>query len=398
MLKIYTAFTREIDNPEKAAQEILTQLNPAKNALAETIGIIHFYHEFVDTEACRAVIDALPFEAVGCVSTYVGSCEKYDEVALSVTMITGGDDFGFSIKTITGASGKSREQLAEEVRTALGELSAERLPRVVIPYIPAMPNFSGDDLVDTANSMPVPPALFGTIAFNMDTMSSSHYVLGKGEFSTELMVFVGFYGDFEPRYHITSSFDFETGIGAVAEITEAEGTILKSVDGIPSAEYLQKIGMMNSDNAVEGSVWAIPAILTYPDGTRIVRSFIGVVEGTEYIFATGAMDAGAKITFTYLDGEKTLGSAGNLLREIDAAGEDGVMFYSCAARAWSLGSNYFAEAQKIVDFAQKYRQDNGRGLNYSVAYSGGEICPVKIVDGKVVNALHNYTLISCAFC
>ncbi|MCL2576636.1 MAG: FIST C-terminal domain-containing protein [Defluviitaleaceae bacterium] len=396
MLKIYTAFTREIDNPATAANEILQQLNPEANALKNTVGIIHFYHEFVETGACQAVIDALPFETVGCVSTYVGSCETYDEVALSVTMITG-DELDYSIKTVDDCTKKSRAEIAGEAQKIFAGFTETDKPKIVMPYLPAMQNFSGDDLVAAANDFSETVPLFGTIAFNMENMADSHYVLGKGKFSTDMLVFMALYGNFQPKFHTTSAFDFEEGIGNTAKIDDSDGTILKSVNGMTAVAYLKKQGMVTSDNAVEGLVWALPAILDYSNGTRIVRSFLGVVEGTEHIFATGELEKGANISFTYLDASKTLASTEKLLEEINAAKENGVIIYSCAARAWSLGSNHFAEAEKIVEHAGEYRANYNTELNYSVAYSGGEISPIINIDGKLINILHNYTLISCAF-
>jgi small ligand-binding sensory domain FIST len=185
------------------------------------------------------------------------------------------------------------------------------------------------------------------------------------------------------------------GINELAVISEADGTILKSVNGLSALAYLKAKGMVTSDNAVEGSVWALPAILNYSNGTQVVRAFLGVVEGTEYIFASGVVEQGATISFTYMDAEKTLASADKLLEDVRTAKENGLVLYSCAARAWSLGTNYFAEAKKIVTQAEQYRADFGTNLEY-VAYSGGEICPVVDNNGKLINVLHNYTLTSCA--
>jgi hypothetical protein len=121
------------------------------------------------------------------------------------------------------------------------------------------------------------------------------------------------------------------------------------------------------------------------------------VEGTNYLYsAAGTLEAGAKIKFAYLDGEKTLSSAVKLFEEICEAKENSIIACSCAARAWALGANFSAEAQKIIECAEKYRQKNNMPLNFSLSYSGGEICPVIGEDGKLVNALHNYTLITCS--
>jgi hypothetical protein len=313
-------------------------------------------------------------------------------------MITS-DDVRFTIRSVDDAGAKSREQIADEIKRLCIGFLAEEKPKMVMPFMPHLLFFTGDDLVATANALPEPLPMFGTIAFNLeDFANKTHFVMGNGKISPDMYVFIAFYGNFEPKFHITSSFALEEGFGDIAEITEADGPILKKVNGITALEYLKKQGMITSDNVVAATgTWTVPAILTYPNGTRVVRAFPGIVEGTEYIFSTGAMEAGAKIMFAYLDGEKTLSSAEKLFKEISAEKENGIIAYSCAARAWSLGTKYFAEAQKIAECADEYMQRNNIPLQYCVTYSGGELCPITDNDGKLVNVFHNYTIISCSF-
>jgi len=164
-----------------------------------------------------------------------------------------------------------------------------------------------------------------------------------------------------------------------------------------AVEYLKKLGMLTEDNAVAGSgIWAVPAILKYSNGIKIARAFLGILEGTEYIFASGTMEEGAKIMFGNLSSEKTLASAEKLIEELTQSKENDVLAYSCAARAWSL-VKFSAEAQKIAECAVLYEEKNNAPFNYSVTFSGGEICPIYASPGKYTNYLHNYTLIVCSF-
>jgi len=396
MIKLYTAFTTEIDDIEAAVREIREQLKPDENALKNTVGIVHFYYEFAKAGVCRALIDNLPFELVGCVSSYMTAGGKYGDVALSVTMLTS-DETSFSIRILEDPATKTRERIYDEVIRLSEELCEEGKPRLVIPFLSVLPQFGGDELVKAVNSLPEPFPLFGTIAFNMEKEEQSEYVLCSGKISTAF-AFLAFYGDFEPTFHVTTSFAFEESISGVAEITEAADYTLKSVNGITALAYLKNQGMVAPDNSIAGSsVWAVPAILTYPDGTKVVRAFLEILEGTEFIVSTGEMAAGTKIKFAFLDGEKTLASAENLIKGLSAEKKNDVIIYSCAARAWSLGTKFFAEAQKIADCADEYLKEHNTPLNYSVSYSGGEICPVFDGAGKLVNVLHNYTLIACSF-
>ncbi|MCL2812447.1 MAG: FIST C-terminal domain-containing protein [Clostridia bacterium] len=397
MTKFFTAFTTEIDDTEAAVREICEQLKPQENSLKDTIGIVYFYYEYVEMDVCQAIIDALPFEIVGCVSTYIATNKQYADVALSVTMITS-DDAYFAVKTLEGLDTKSKEQIADEITQVLADFSAPVAPKIVMPFLAPLPHFSGDELVAVANALPKPLPLFGTVAFNMETTEGNHFVVGSGKISTSTFAFVAFYGNIEPKCHITSSFAFDEGVSDSAEITEADGPVLKALNGMPAVEYLKKLGIITHENSVAGSgIWAVPAILIYPNGTKTVRAFLGILKGTEYIFATGAMEEGAKVMFGYLNGEKTIASAEQLMKEITANKENDILAYSCAARAWSLGVKFFAEAQTLAKCATEYERVNNATFHYSVTYSGGEICPVYDNEGNLINCLHNYTFIACAF-
>ena len=397
MIRFYTAFTREIDNAQAAVQEILEQLAPAENALKNTIGIIHFYYEFVETGVCRAMIDNLPFELVGCVSSYLAVNGDYGDIALSVTMITS-DDTSFSVRVLEGVDAKSREQISDEITRLYQDMCAVEKPKLVMPFIPPLQNYGGDELVAAANAQPDPFPMFGTISFHTEGSEGANFVIGCGKISPVAFAFIAFYGNIEPSFQVTSAFAFDDSYGGIAEITDSEGLTLKKINNINALRYLKDQGMVTTDNAVAGSaVWAVPAIFTYANGIKLVRAFLGIVEGTEHIISTGTMEVGTKIKFAYVDGEKTLKSAENLFCGLSEAKRNNIISYSCAARAWSLGTKFFAEAQKIAECADEYLEKHNDTLNYSVAYSGGEICPVFDKTGKLVNALHNYTLIACSF-
>jgi hypothetical protein len=393
---MYTAFTSQIDDPQAAVREILEQLRPEENKLKNTIGIIHFYYEFVETEVCKAIADALPFDVVGCVSSYVGAAGRYGDDALIVTMLTG-DDVDFIIRTIEGVSAKPADQTADEITRMCAELCAERKPKLLMPFLAMGSHFTGDNLADTINALPEPLPLFGTVAFNMSSPTGAHYTLINSSVSHDTLVFVAVFGDVEPKFHHTNAFIFDSNfISDYAEATEASEAVLKSVNGISALKYLREQGLINDDNE-SAMMWTIPAILTYPNGTKVVRAFVGIVEGTEHVFATGSIKTGAKIKFAHLDNDSTIASAARMIKDMAEAQNNDAIAYSCLARAWSLGTNIFAEVQKIAECAEEYQNQNEKPFNYSLAYSGGEFCPTWDKDGKMINTLQNYTLTACTF-
>ena len=203
----------------------------------------------------------------------------------------------------------------------------------------------------------------------------------------------------QPNFHVTTSFAFDdTTYSDEDVITDADGPILKTVNGLTALQYLREKNILASEESnVKTFVWVVPAILTFPNGLRVVRAFISKVEGTEYIFATGALQKGVKIKFSVLDGDKTLQSAAKLVEDLCQLKENDMLAYSCGARAWSLGADHSSEAKVVHKKAEEFCKTHNIRLNYSTAYAGGEICPIIDNTGKLVNALHNYTLIVCTF-
>ncbi|MDR3012508.1 MAG: hypothetical protein LBU70_04785 [Chitinispirillales bacterium] len=396
-IKAFNAFTKELDNPEVAVREILEQLKPEENMLKNTIGVVHFYHDFAEDDIWQTFADAMPFELVGGMSSYIGATGQSDDAAVSVTMFTS-DVVRFAVETIEDIDTKSTEQMVGEVTRIYKEFCAEEKPKLIVPFTSPMPQFSGDDLVSAVNAFPDPVPLFGMLVYSIEGVPDSSYVVGNGKISLSMCALMAVYGDIEPKFYMTTSFDVGEGYGEAAEITDVEGAMLKSINGIPALKYLKEQGIASPDDSGTGSeIAVIPAVLTCPDGTTVARAFLKVVEGTDYILAAGIIKKGSKILFSILDGDKTVASTDKLIKELDEAKKSTIYILSCAARAWSLGSNIFAEMQQIADYAKEYEQKNNSPLRYSIAYTGGEICPIRDSGGKYINTLHNYTLIACAF-
>ena len=399
MIKLYTAFTNEIDNPEAAVREIKDQLNLSENLLKNAVGIVQLYYEYVETGVYMALVNALPFDIVGCVSTSIGVSGHYGDFILSVSLITS-DDIKFSTSVFQDTDKKSRKEITHELTSLFAELSESEKPKMVLSFMPILQQFSGDDLVSAANALPEPYPLFGILALNAENKPETNFVLNGARISPDIMSFVAFYGDFEPKFRIITSLDNEETFGDAVEITDSDGPVLKTVNGMPSVDFLIKQGIINNDSMVTGDanvVGTIPAVLTRKDGTKIVRAFLGIVdENPDYVFAAGNLEVGSKISFSFLDGDKTLLSAEKFMTEIHASNERNFIAFSCAGRAWSLGSKYLEELKKITQISDEYRERN-MPVEYCVSYAAGEICPVMDENGKLVNTFHNYSLVSCSF-
>ena len=395
MVRFYTALTKEIDDPQAAAEEILEQLKPEETMLKNTIGIIYFYHEFAKMDIWQPFVSAMPFELAGCVSSYTGTNGQHGDAAVSVTMITS-DDAWFVVRTIDGLEEKQRRQIYSEVNNLCDEMCTEEMPKLIMPFLSPLPHFSIDNLFHSIRMYNDSLLFFGMQTFNTSESENTNFVFGNGKMSVSKCVFVGFYGNIDPRFHIGSSIQSEKILGEEAVITESDGPLLKSVNGIPALNFFRKKGLLSSDNTGAG-IMAISAHIIYSNGDKAGCAFLGIANNTEYVYAARSLEIGAKITFTYIEGDKILATTENVMREIKDMRRNDILIFTSVARALSLETNFFAELKKISSCAEVYEKETGTPLRYNAVYTGGEICPVFNDSGKYINMPHNYTFSVCSF-
>ena len=392
MIKMYTAFTSQIDDPKAAAKEILEQLEPEKNMRKNTVGIAAFYHEYAENGAYRAVAAALPFDLVGSGTTFTGACGQTGEYSLVVAMLTS-DDVSFGIFS-QKIENKSRAEIREGLKKMYGEVLARGKPKLVLSYMSTQSNFSGDDLVDDTNAISDDLLLFGVLGWSADANSLKNYVAFKENTSPYLMSFVAVYGDFEPHFRVVVSMDYKALIKEAASITSSAGPILRTVNGIPALDYLKKIGIVGDSEVM---LYAIPAVVIDETGARTARAIIQTApDDPKSLFGVGNFPTGAKISFALMNAEETIRTAVELTKEYGQTGVQKSLNYSCAARSWSMGNRFLAEGEAFAAYHGEAAK-NGVRVDYILGYAGGEICPVPDKDWKLVNRLHNYTLISCSF-
>lgn len=397
MVKMYTAITDQIDDPEAAVKEILEQLEPEKNMLKNTVGVTAFFSECGENGVYQAVAAALPFETAGIGSTFTGSRGHTGEYSLVITMLTS-DDVSFVPRSIT-AENKSREEVLGEVKKTYEDFLEKGKPRLVLSYMPVQPNITGDDLVDAANAMADELPLFGAAGWSIDEDSAKNYVAFGGKVSPYLVGFIALYGNFEPKFRVVVSLDYKALANETAVITSSEGPVLKTVNNIPALDYLKKIEIV--DESVSGmensSLFGIAANVIRGNGVYTARGIAQSVRGDpKSLLALGNMPLGAKISFDLMDSKRTIGSALELTQEFASEEVRNSLNYSCVARCLAVGAQFLVESKAFAAYYQEMAQKDIEA-NYLFCYGGGEICPIPDKDGKLVNCLHNFTLVSCIF-
>ncbi|MDR2162327.1 MAG: FIST C-terminal domain-containing protein [Clostridiales Family XIII bacterium] len=379
MIKMQTAFTTELDDPQTAAEDILSQLDldalPSNN-----VGIITFYQDAPETGVLAAISEALPFESVGGSVLSSGTEHEFGFEQVSVAVLSS-DDVKFSI----AVSGEITTENAEDMtracyRDALSKLDGP--PSLIFAFTPMSENISGDRYVlaldDESEGVPV----FGTIA-NAGLSFDDARVVHNGEAKQFIISLLLFSGDVNPRFFTTAISDSNiTRKGSF--VTESDGYYLRKINNVAVEDYLVGIGVVTGNT---GAIAALPILIDYKDGTKptAYNMYSNTENGT---LVGGPVPVGSEIVFADVDYDSIMSTADDalkmLLSDIEQHGASAVFIIPCLSRCLTLGHQSEDEMKKTAEVL-------GQHTPYLFLYSGGEFCPVSDGEGKLVNRFHNMT-------
>jgi hypothetical protein len=377
-----TAHTREIDDIEVCVTELLQQLDLGNRLSRYSVGILVFHPEFLETGAVQAISEALPFDSIGGTTSNVAVQGDMGDLMLTVAVLTS-DDVVFR----AGASDPIEDDPREPIRELYSRLapsSAEK-PSLLFTLAPVIGNIGGDDFIEALDAVSGGIPLFGSLAFTHQPDFSGVETCWNGKRHAKALTLIALFGELNPEFYLTSIPE-ERVIHQSATVTEAVRNRIQSIDGLAPMEFLESIGL--AENGSIAGISSIPFVLTLDDGSRIVRSAYKTSE-EGHILAYGTIPQGAKIGFSDGDAEFVLRSTKETMTQALAASRaKNALLFSCAGRRWTLGTRTEAEMKELVKCLD-------HSLAYQFAYSGGEICPVKNQEGRLVNRFHNFSMIAC---
>jgi hypothetical protein len=390
MIKAQTAFTRELDDPKAAAEDILSRLD--LSALPKNnVGIITFYQDMHETGVLEAVAEALPFDTVGCSVLASGANGEFEFEQLSVTVLSS-DDVSFA----TAVSGEITAENAEEVtrgcyREARASLGAD--PSLILAFGPITRDISGSRytqaLSDESGGIPV----FGTLS-NTGIIYEDARVAHNGKAGQTIITLLLISGDIKTRFFTKAISDSNiTRRGSF--VTESEDYLLKKINDVSVRDYLFDIGVVTGDT---GAIASLPILVDYKDGTKpTAYSMYGNTD--RGMLVGGLVPVGAEIAFADVDYDSVMSTADDALnmiaqylenQELENEGASLLLIIPCFSRCLTLGMQSEDEMKKT---AEKLA---GFGVPYMFLYSGGEICPVPDSAGRLVNRFHNMTYTAVA--
>ena len=380
------ARTSEIDDPARAVAEILDQPNAGPGLLKNSLGIVSCYAEFIDTGVIAALAEALPFPIVGITTIAAAANGEIGELQLFLTVLTG-DDVEFLIGHTEPLAGEEMEPF----RKAWAETGAKRpdKPVMMLSFAPLLLSYTMDFYADVWTSIIGDVPNFGSLAVDHNQDYRDSQTIYNGQAFKDRYVFILMYGNLQPQF-LVGSIRKEDVFREKGVVTASRGNLLKAVNGVSVGDYLTGLGLSRDEQGNILGINTYPLIVDFNDGSEpVVRALFAVTPDGSAVCG-GRMPLGASLTVGTFDGQAVLDTTADVLAlaaEIARAKERILLIYSCIGRYFALGYNPLAEMEKTREILGD--------IPWSLAYSGGELCPVYGMDGTLTNRIHNDTMVIC---
>ncbi|MDR0652111.1 MAG: FIST C-terminal domain-containing protein [Synergistaceae bacterium] len=382
MIKMFTAFTEEIDDAGTAVSEILDQLG-LDRLMSNSVGILHCSCDFDESDVVRELCGRLPFDVVGSTSMSVQVPGVKSQLALIVTVLTSDD-----VKFISGVSSPISDDLNEPVTELYGRVigSMPEKPALIMPFVPFMVSIGGDEFIEKINELSghqIPA--FGTLSISNEEDFSRTYTIYNGEFYPTSLALLGLVGNVAPMF-FSAAVPEDKILKQKAIVTEVNKNILKTVNYMPAVSYLESIGLAKDGNVA--GFESMPFVIKLNDGSFLTRACITASPDGGLILC-GSIPVDSTLAIATMGPEDVIATTEEKVREAVAKSEGrGMIMYSCVARSWMLGTKVMAEHDKVGEVI-------GDSVPYHFVYSGGEIFPAFLEDGNISNQLQNDSMIIC---
>lgn len=385
MIKMYTAFTDEVDDAEDAIDDILSQIN-LDTLQTNSVGLIYSSHEAVNTGVISSICKMLPFETVGCTTLAGGTNGRSGSIGICVSILTG-DDVYFATATSESLSDKL-DDIASPVKNAFEMIRSKvsEDPVVFIALSPLITQIGGESISDALYANCGNAMVFGTLCSDSTDDFSESYTFINGEITKNSVQILGIYGNVKARFAV-KVFSDEKVQRQKATITKSEGSKLLEVNDKPLMQYLETLGLARN-NGIE-NISVVPFIIGGKDGSPAVARAIYFITPEGYAVCGGRMPEGSSFAVGTLDTEDIFATAKAGVSELMSEEASALLFFPCLSRNLVLGFDVTAEIDLVCN-------EIGGQIPYTICYSGGESCPMQSTNGELVNCFHNFTFIGCA--
>lgn len=385
MLKMYTAHTQEADDIESAVDELKSQIDTSK-LFKNTIGILTFHFDYAESGILERISREFPFDLVG-MTTIAGAETSgyYGTYSLFLTVLTS-DDVEFSAAMSVPLDAENyKEAIAQAYTKAAEKLSQPA--KFVMTYAPYLPYKSGADITVALDEAVGGLPCWGGLSSGVGMVYEECRTLYKEKIEQYALALIAFAGNIDPAFIVTSIPERNMrDSGGI--VTESDGCVLKKINDMPLLEYLDQLGIaITNENCT-----TLPFMVHY-EGSKepVAIGIYRLYDDGGALFGT-QVPVGTRLVLSQIDREGVLETTQASLEKIWATGKkDGLFMFPCISRYIMLAP----ESEEELALISRFLQD--KGLPYLLAYSGGEICPIRDDHGKLINRFHNYSFSSVVF-
>jgi hypothetical protein len=386
MIKTKIAYTEEIDDVEAAVSSIMEQLGPEEQRLKNSAALVHCYYEFIESGVVEELNKRLGIPTIGTTTMALAVPDCIGDMGLSVTLLTS-DDIRFS----TGVSDPVvSSEIAAPVMDLYKRVTAgfDGKPSMIFTFPPLLKGEGqGGDIfvaeLDKASGGDIP--LFGTLPVTNESGERMSQVLYGGKGYESSMALLALYGDLKPEFYTVAVTEQALNIKR-AKITGSKLNVIESINNVPPDKYLETIGL--SSFSVLNN---IPIVIHAEDGSKVFRAALAV-QNDGALALTGILPENAGVSFSSITDKDVVESTGKLIESIVKENKTGenksFLIYACCSRFWILGLNWKEEPGKAASLIKK-------PIPWHFVYSGGEVFPSILANGKAANHLQNYSVIVC---
>jgi hypothetical protein len=385
MIKVLNASTYELDNHEKAVQDILDQLNIQNGLLKNTVALLFCQIKFIEMGVMEKVCAKLPFDVLGCTSMYFALPKSEGGIMLTVTVLTS-DDTEFA----AGVCEPLTTENVEDNIHALYQKTAASLsgpPSLAFAFPPTMFQLTIDIFTAALDKACGGLPVFGTVALDIGARIRSPRTIYQGTAYEDRIALLLFKGPVKPRFAFRR-FPEGASLAHDAVVTRANGAELISINNEPAASFLQRIGLIQS---IDNFTQAIPLVIADSEGNNQEVVVVQKITAEKTLICGRHVPVGGILNIGAITADYVLESARALIREIKD-NEDKTRFsiiISCFLRTIVLGEGATAEVSLI-------QQELGDSLGgYLYLNSGGELCPQYIKTGETENQALQYAIVAC---
>jgi len=385
MINMATAYTAEIDDIEAALNEIMEQLGSV-SLKKNSVGLVTCHYDYTQSGFIELLHQKLSFDIVGITTMASASHNGHGMYALSLTVLTSDEILFESAMTNPLSPDSYRETIETTYSNAVKKLPGQ--PSLIISFFPYHHELSGSVLHKAFNEVCGGIPFWGGVATNLEDTFEYNCAFRNENVEERGMSMLLMHGSINPEFVNVSM--PKQNIGKTrGRITDSEGCILKTINGIPAAKYLESFGVV----ILKGAPIVTPLMVYYEETSEPVALGIHVLHEDGSLLCGGEMTKGASLAIGEINNEGILAATKEgITRILNSGKKNGALLLPCVSRYVMLAPNHDEEMNYISS-----RLENGKIMPFMIGYSGGELCPVRDNAGVLQNRFHNFTFSACVF-